>query len=300
MGTSAKNGGPGAGSPLIPSWLNPSPPTGPVAAPSGLPPQQSGPPGQLSPPSPPPPGQEGLPPRTPLPPSADPNRFRSARTHLNRVARGHGRGGGRDLGRAVGEYVRKGYGGGRGLSGRVSNSSRAAGNMLGFAQAIRDQGFQEAVKQFGLQGLVGKPIEEAAAILIDAFAKEGVTTDDNITREAWCETVQELLEQGRTDFETLTPEQWAEAVEKFIGKAIELRTINEIGNDAVGIAPDVATLDQVVHDLESLIKGQVQDKIVPLIKDGQRRSIEELNKYVDEIVSIAGDYLEALAGEEEG
>jgi hypothetical protein len=204
------------------------------------------------------------------------------------------------LGRAVGEYVRKGYGGGRGFSGRVSNSSRAAGNMLGFAQTIREQGFQEAVKQFGLQGLLGKPIEEAAGILIDVFAGEGVTTDDNITREAWCETVKELIERGTTDFENLTPEQWAQAVEVFLSKAIELRVFNEIGNDALGIAPDVATLDQIQHDVASLIQGQIQDKIVPLIQDGQVRTVPELNQYVNEIVSCAGDYLEALAGEEEG
>jgi hypothetical protein len=171
--------------------------------------------------------------------------------------------------------------------------------MMDFAQAIRDQGFQEAIKEFGLQGLVGKPIEQAAAILIDAFAEEGVTTDDNISREAWCETVQEIIEAGITDFENLTPEQWAQAIETFLSKAIELRTFNEIGNEVVGIAPDVATLDQIEQDLASLILGQVQDKIVPLIQDGQVRSINELNQYVAEIVSCACDYLDALAEEEQ-
>ena len=201
--------------------------------------------------------------------------------------------------RAVGSYVRKGYGGGGGIAGRVGNSARAAARMMGFAQAIRDQGFQEAIKQFGLQGLVGKPIEQAAAILIDAFAEEGVTTDDNIAREAWCEAVQEMIEAGITDFENLTPEQWSQMVETFLSKAIELRTFNEIGNEVVGIAPDVATSDQIEQDLASLIRGQVQDKIVPLIQDGQVRSINELNQYVAEIVSCAGDYIDALAGEEE-
>jgi len=171
--------------------------------------------------------------------------------------------------------------------------------MLGFAQAIRDQGFQEAAKQFGLEGLVGKPIEEAAGILIDVFAGENVTTDDNISREAWCETVKELIERGTTDFEKLTPQEWAQAVEVFLSKAIELRVFNEIGNDAIGIAPDVATVDQIENDLRSLIQGQVQDKIVPLIQDNQVRTAQELNQYVNEIVSSAGDYLEELAGTEE-
>jgi hypothetical protein len=208
-------------------------------------------------------------------------------------------GGDTDLRKAVSEYVRKGYGGGRSLSGRVSNSTRAAGNILGFAQAIRDQGFGAAVKQFGLQGLLGKPIEEAAAFLIDAFAGPAITTDDNIAREAWCEAVKEMIDDGTIDFETLTPDQWAQAVEVFLCKAIELRAFNEIGNDAVGIAPEVAKLDEIENDLSALIRGQVQDTIVPLIQDGQMRSVEQLNQYVAAIADRAADYLQALGGEED-
>lgn len=184
------------------------------------------------------------------------------------------------------------------MSGRVSNSTRAAGNILGFAQAVRDQGFGAAVKQFGLQGLLGKPIEEAAAFLIDAFTGPAITTDDNIAREAWCEAVKEIIEGGTTNFETLTSDQWAQAVEVFLCKAIELRIFNEIGNDAVGIAPDVAKLDQIQDDLSTLIRGGVQDTMVPLIQDGQMRSVEELNQYVNAIADRAGDYLQALGGEE--
>lgn len=171
---------------------------------------------------------------------------------------------------------------------------------MGFAQSIRENGFEAAVKEFGFQSIIGKPIEEAAGALIDAFTGPGVTNDDNIAREAWCETVKEMLKDGTTDFASLTPEQWAQAVEIFLCEAIELRIINEIGTDGIGLPKDVSKIDEIENDLSSLIRGQVQDKIVPVMQDGQKRAIAELNQYVNQIVDLAADYLQGLSGEDEG
>lgn len=297
MGTSAKNTGPGATSPLIPTWLEPggdSEPTG-KGEPSG-----DGAPETPSAPATEGPNTDMLPsapdlPQLPaLPPEADSNRFRSARTHFNKFARSSGTGA--SLGRAVAEYVRKGYGGARGASARMAHSARTAGNIIGFAQTVRQQGFDAAAKQFGLQGLIGKPIGEASAFLIDAFTGPAITTDENISRDAWCEAVKELIEDGVTDFEDLSPDQWAQAVEVFLCKSIELRIFNEIGVEVVGIAASVARLDQIHNDLTSLIRGHVQNTIVPLLQDGKSRTSEELNRYVAEVVDRAFDYLQELEG----
>ena len=308
MGTSAKNSGPGQSTPLIPSWLEQEcggeGGTGKPEEPAKPPETESPPPKKTDGENPDTKNDSGqtdqpLPPQQPLPPIGDPTRFRSAKINFNKAVRSGIGSGGKELHRAVSDYVRKGYGGGKGLSQRVANSTRAAGNIIGFAQTIRDKGFAEAVKEFGFQSLIGKPIEEAAGSLIDAFTGPGITTDDNIAREAWCETVKELIKSGTTDFASLTPEQWAQAVEIFLCEAISLRIINEIGNDGVGIAPDVNKIDEIERDLVSLIRGQVQDKIVPLMQDGENRSIAELNQYVNGIVDIAADFLQALGGEED-
>ena len=181
---------------------------------------------------------------------------------------------------------------------RMSNSTRIAGNIVGFAQAINSQGYNAAIKQFGLQSLVGKPIQEAAGILIDAFTGPGVTTDDNIARDAWCEAVKEIIGKGITDFATLTPAQWAEAVETFLCQAIELRILNEIGNEIVCIATDIARVDQIEEDIKIIIRDGFEGKLAPLIEDGQARSTSELQQCVNEIVGQAADYIEAL-GEDE-
>lgn len=234
-----------------------------------------------------------------LPEPADPKRFQTARTYFNKSVRSGRGGGGRELRKAVSSYVRKGYGGSRNAARRVSHSTRTAGKIIGFAQAIRDQGFQQAVKEFAIVALIGKPISDAVTILIDAFTGPATTTDENITREAWCETLKEMIDGGVTDIEKLTPAEWATAVEGFICKAIELQVFNEIGIEAISEAQDVAKLDQIENDLTALIRGQVQDTIVPLIQDGQVRSHAELDQYMTGIAERAYDYLDALGDQED-
>jgi hypothetical protein len=290
MGTSIKNGGAGKVSALIPSWLEPG--IAPPIAPAPFTPQMPPAPPSQAPALP-------LPELPVLPEPADPKRFQSARTFFNKSVRTGRGGGGRELRKAASSYVRKGYGGSRNAARRVSNSTRTAGKIIGFAQAIRDKGFQQAAKEFGVTALIGKPINDAINILIDAFTGPATTTDENITREAWCEAVKEMIDGGVTDIEKLTPAEWATAVEGFICKAIELRVFNEIGIEAVSEAQDVAKLDQIENDLTSLIRGQVQDTIVPLIQDGQVRSQAELDQHMTSIAERAYDYLDALGDQED-
>lgn len=292
MGTSIKNSGAGKLSSLIPSWLE-SAPSPPIAIPEIAPQMPGATPVPAQPPNQP------LPELPALPEPADPKRFQSARTYFGKSVRSGLGSGGRELRKAVSSYVRKGYGGSRNAARRVSHSTRTAGKIIGFAQAIRDQGFPQAVKEFGITALIGKPINDAVAILIDAFTGPATTTDENITRDAWCETLKEMMDNGVTDIEKLTPGDWATAVEAFICKAIELQVFNEIGIEAISEAQDVSKLDQIENDLTSLIRGQVQDTIVPLIQDGQVRSQIELDQYMNNIAERAFDYLDALGDQED-
>src|SRR6476646_9679159 len=98
MGTSSAYGGPGGGTPLVPSWLDgadggdaPAAPAGTGAGPDGQPPADG-----TAPPVPP-----NLP---PIPSTGDSQRFSGARNNFTRFAAS----GGSDrasLGRAVSRYV---------------------------------------------------------------------------------------------------------------------------------------------------------------------------------------------------
>src|SRR5258706_100787 len=107
MGTSAKNSGASPTSALVPTWLDAvapdidSPP--PAQVPSNSQPYQQPP----TEPALPNPKEQTLLPA--MPPSGEPNRFRTSRLSFNRATRsGSIR---NSLGRSVSEYVRSGMGG---------------------------------------------------------------------------------------------------------------------------------------------------------------------------------------------
>ncbi|SDH40661.1 hypothetical protein SAMN05216466_109275 [Paraburkholderia phenazinium] len=106
MGTSTAYGGPGGGTPLVPSWLGdtdgagaPAAPPGDGAVPDGQPPADG-----TAPPVPPN--------RPPIPKTADPQRFSGARNSFTRFA-GSGGSDRANLGRAVSRYVSTSAGGAR-------------------------------------------------------------------------------------------------------------------------------------------------------------------------------------------
>src|SRR5262245_3003769 len=107
MGTSSAYGGPGGGTPLIPSWLDSG--DGAPASPDGTPPGGADPtpapdgPKVPSPPVSPAPPPPQLP---PIPVPSDSGRFTAARNNFSRYA-GSGGSDRKSLGRALSNYVSK-------------------------------------------------------------------------------------------------------------------------------------------------------------------------------------------------
>ncbi len=180
---------------------------------------------------------------------------------------------------------------------RMSNSSRSAGRILGFAQEVRDVGFAQAAEEFGVGDLSGKPLSEAVSRLTEAFCDPGGGIDEAITRAAWNETLLQAIQQGVEDFETLTPHQWTSLVEIFIAVSIEFRVFNDIGNEGIGSASNVEQIDDIQAELHDLIFGAVQGKLAPIIGGDNRLSNSELRLVADSIYQLAFAYLEALEEE---
>ena len=289
MGTSAKNRGQSSATPLVPSWLDgaaPDLPPPPAATP------ENGPPADQSTPQTP-----SLPPLPlpALPPIADKDRFRPARIAFNRAVRhGNLR---ENLGRSLAAYSRRGVGGSRTGARRMANSSGSAGQILGFAQAVRDVGFPQAADEFGIGDLTGRPLGEAVSRLTEAFCQPGGSIDEAITRAAWNETLLLAVEQGVEDFEALTAQEWASLVEIFIARSIEFRVYNDIGNDALGGTLTVEQIDAIQADLHDLIFGEVKGKLTPAISGRDRLSNRALRDTAETTYELAFAYLEAL-GEE--
>lgn len=293
MGTSSRYSGPASGNPLIPSWLEPPLPPSPTK----------------------PSDQDELPDENEQPRSdsetdgkeeenaalvSEPTaanaypRFQGARARLNKAART----GDRDyIRQAAGSYVSRGTGGSRSASARMAVPKRTAARLIGFVNDVRDRGFAAAALEFGVSDLVGRPIGDAVASLMEAFCPQGGGIDEAIAREAWDETLLEAVEDGIVDFASLTPEQWAVLVQEFIAHSIEARMITDIGAETFSDATSVERIDEIQTELRDLISGAVRAAVGPLMAASQRISAAECARLADRIYTQAFAYLAAIEAE---
>ena len=286
MGTSNAYGGPGGGTPLVPSWLGSDGP--PTAPPAAAPPAPS--PDLDTEPAPVPP--PALP---PIPVAADANRFFNARNNFSRFATS----GGTDrvsLGRAVSQYVSSAVGGGRSAAQRMGASRVAAGRLLNFLSNATVSGPREALRALNLQSLAGRPIEEVFLGLIDYVCQgqDGGTVDEGIAREAFIETVTELAENGITDMDSLTPEQMQIIFELYAAHAIEARLCNDIGTKAITVPADPTDAATVQAQLLDFVRGSVSDALARARINMQALTPATVLGIVTRVYEQAFDILQAM------
>jgi len=254
MGTSNSYGGPGGGTPLVPSWVGSSDPA--PAPPAPVPP--STPPDQHTGPTPVP-----MPPVLPaIPAAAAADRFTMPRNNFSRFATS----GGTDrasLGRAVSQYVSTAAGGSRAAAQRMGASRAAGARLLNFLSGATVNGPREALRALNLQSLAGRPIEEVFLGLMDYVCQgqDGGTVDEGIAREAFIETITELAENGITDIDALTADQMQTIFELYAAHAIEARLCNDIGTKSITLPSDPSDAATVQEQLLDFIRGSVSDAL---------------------------------------
>ena len=76
-----------------------------------------------------------------------------------------------------------------------SRAAQSAGRQLAsFATTVADRGLDEALREFGLGKLIGKPASEIALSLVDELCSDGSTLDEVDARRAMSDLIKELLE----------------------------------------------------------------------------------------------------------
>ena len=291
MGTSNPFDGPPGSSPLVPSWVGDStpgipdgegpegpppdsvgpdgPPPGSAdrdgqparsAEPDGLPPQGTDADGQPSGSAEPPSAPPTALPKAPIPPMADPKRFAAARNNFSRFARSGGSDR-RSLGRAVSHYVGSSTGGARTATTRMGSSRHAGGRLLGFLSDVATRGAEAALRTLNLDVLAGQPIEEIFMGLVDYICPDGGSIDEGIAREAFVETIADLVGAGVTDLDSLAAEQIQTVFELYATNAIEARLCNDIGRRVITFPSDSFEVTQVQGQLHDFIQRGVADAL---------------------------------------
>lgn len=289
MGTSTAYGGPGGGTPLVPSWLGgadggdaspASPPEGDGAAGEGVPS-----------------GAGGAPPIAPsrlsIPAAADPQRFSGARNNFTRFA-GSGGSDRANLGRAVSRYVVTSVGGARQAAQRMGASRGSGARLLGFLADAQARGVREALRSLDLESLAGRPIQEIFVGLADYICPGAGTVDEGIAREAYIETIIELATEGLTDLSTFTPDQMQTVFELYATHAIEARLCNDIGTKAVTMPMDVQAAYRVEAQLRDFIRGGVSDALTSARADSANLTPERIQSFVDTVYESAFSILQTL------
>lgn len=212
MGTSKTSGGPGKNVPLVPSWVagdTPSPqapPSPPLTAPD-----DGG--GSPSPPPIPPDKKQEVPPEDQKPepqkqPLAPPRRFTAAKRAIGDFVKS---GDERRLRKALGNYVRNGYGGSSTASQRMNKAASAASgvyDILSRGQASETEATEAPA--LDLATLAGLSHSEIAERIADAVNPGDVSLDDAGNREAIAEAISSVLSENEDADVTNLPAELAE------------------------------------------------------------------------------------------
>jgi len=294
MGTSSAYGGPGGGTPLVPTWLGSESAADAPAAPAVPAAPDSTPVGD---PTVPPPVPSAPPNRPAIPAPADASRFTSARGNFTRFA--HSGGSDRaSLGRAVSGYVSTSSGGARQAAQRMGASRGAGARLLGFLTDAQARGAREALRSLNLEELAGRPIAEVFVGLADYICPSAGTVDEGIAREAFIETIIELTTLGVTDLDALTPDQMQTVFELYATHAIEARLCNDIGTKLITVPTDAQAALRVQGQLRDFIRNGVSDALTAARAETPTLTQDRVNSFVDSVYERAFGILQALGNAE--
>ena len=292
MGTSSSFGGPGGGTPLVPSWLGDE--SASPRVPDGSTPEGQSPDG-ASP-------VDGLPvppPRGPIPPIADSGRFSAPRNNFSRFARSGGTDN-RNLGRAVSRYVRSSVQGARTAAVRMGSSPEAGSRLLGFLSDAAARGGAEALRAINFGQLAGRPIDEIFLGLVDYVCPDGGSIDEGIARASFIETIADIAETGLKDLDSLTVEQVQKVFELYATNTIEARLCNDIGNKVITLPSNVLDVARVQAQLHDFIKRSVADALAAAQFAAATLTPKRVLRFVQGIYEQAFTILRAMGEREAG
>jgi hypothetical protein len=304
MGTSNSYGGPGGGTPLVPSWVGAAAGAGAGATPGVPVPPAASPPGVPAPPVPvpavpvPAAGAPAVPPapvRPPIPVAGAAGRFASARKNFTSFAKSGGTNRAA-LGRAVSGYVSKATGGAHNAAQRMGASRMSAGRLVGFLANAQSNGTQQALQSLNLGQLAGRTIGEIFLGMVDYICPQVATVDEGIARSAFIETIIDLAGLGIADLDALNPDQIQTVLALYATNAIEARICNDIGNHLVNVPANAATALLIQEQLHDFIRNGVDDSLSaalendPIITQGRAQAlVEQVYEDAFGLLEVAGD-----------
>ena len=275
MGTSASSSGPGAGVPLVPSWVPDA-----VAA------DQPQPDGDQADGA-----VDGGAAATRQPAELAPaGRFRGARTNLGKFGR---TGSTRNLRRGVAQYTRKGLGGSARAAQRMGGTARKAGVLYGVLDSLSSGTASPVELGVDPQALSGKPAREAIDYIAEAISPIDGTQDAEAARESVALALAELVgQEPDTDLTSLTEDQIRQVVESYIGNDIAKRIELDVGKAVFTKAPDAVTAVRRMGQLRRYVRQSVAASLRKLRHAGEPFSRQSAARLAQRVIRDTFDVFE--------
>jgi len=177
----------------------------------------------------------------------------------------------------------------------MHSSRRAASNLLGVLHDIRDKGIDETLRSLNLDRLSGRPPKEILVALTDIICASGGPIDEAIARNAYIETVVEMIEQS-VDLDKLDDAQIEAIVISFISRSIATRVIEDIGQklDVTAVSPEQA--DMLIRNLHDFVLGAVKDQLAQEMEKARNIPKTQLTASMQKIYEVAFSLIAGAVG----
>lgn len=279
MGTSTRNRGQNGHNPLVPTWLEGDP------VPAG--------PDTIAVPSQPTPIAPQLP-LQPIPPDADPNRFRGPRTSFTHFTSG----GGRDsssMRRGVSHYVSRSLGGSSNATKRLGSSRASTARLYGVLHTLTGSGgLREVARLLSIENLEGLQAGEFFIKVAQFICPDGGPEDEGISRSAYYDTVADNPDLMNKQTENLTQEEIDSILQKYMSKVVMQQIMNGIANKAIRFSD---TLDEIAHiedAVEQLIEQSVSDAFAQVRRDNTEMTNKKAKEITDRVYMTTFEILEGV------
>ena len=212
MGTSTRNHGRSGHTPLIPTWLDEDTPN--VMPNSNIDPTSK---------------EAGM----PIPPNADPNRFKEPRKDLTQYASGGGRDGAA-MRRGVSRYVRHSLGGSLNAVKQLGSARRSTARLYNILNTISDHGGIRGVERLlSLDKLEGLSANEFFVKVLSFVCPDGGLNEEGVARSAYIDAILDNPDIGDKPIEELTPADIETVLKSFMVKVIMQHLLNDIASGTI-------------------------------------------------------------------
>ena len=282
MGTSTRNSGQNGHNPLLPTWLDED----------SLPSTE-----QITPQPNEDESKQPLLPQQPIPPDADPNRFRGPRTSFTHFASGGGHNGS-SLRRGISHYISKSLGGSSNATKRLGSSRTSTARLYGILHTLSGSGgLQQVARLLSLETLEGLPASSFFIRLARFICPDGGPEDEGISRSAFYDTVADNPEMMGKPTESLTKEEIDSIFQRYMSKIVMQQILNGIANNVIRFAETLEEISHIEDVVEQLIDQSISDACAQVRQDNTEMTNERAKEITDRIYQKVFDILEGAGGD---